>query len=67
MPFLGKMCDNHKSARFLYLVAILAAVISLLILVFIYGALTENSPFSGASLEKAEIFFGYSDIFGNPK
>ena len=30
-------------------------------------ALTENSPFSGASSKKAEIFFGYFDIFGHHK
>ena len=29
--------------------------------------LTENSPISGASLKKAEIFYGYFDIFGHPK
>ena len=30
-------------------------------------ALTENSPVSGASSKKAEISFGYFDIFGHPK
>ena len=28
--------------------------------------LTEKSPVSGASLKKAEIFYGYFDIFGHP-
>ena len=30
-------------------------------------ARTENSPVSGATLKKAEIFYGYSDIFSHPK
>ena len=31
------------------------------------NALTENIPVSGASLKRAENFFGYFDIFGHPK
>ena len=30
-------------------------------------ALTENSPISGSSLKKAEIFFGYFDIYSYTK
>ena len=30
------------------------------------SAITENSPVSGASLNKAEIFFGYFDILVIP-
>ena len=30
-------------------------------------ALTENSPVTGESLKKAEIFYGFFDIFGHPK
>ena len=29
-------------------------------------ALTKNSPVSGASLKKVEIFYGYFDIFNHP-
>ena len=32
-----------------------------------YKALTENSPIRRASLKKAEIVYGYFDIFGNAK
>ena len=31
------------------------------------ATLTENSPVRSASLNKAEIFYGYFDIFGHPK
>ena len=31
------------------------------------SALTENGPVSGASLKKAEIFYGYFEIFVHSK
>ena len=31
------------------------------------NTLTENSPVSGSSLKKAEIFYGYFDLFGHTK
>ena len=31
------------------------------------SALTENSPVSGTSLKKAEMFYGYFDTLGHPK
>ena len=30
-------------------------------------ALSENSPVSGSSLKKAEIFYGYFEIYSYPK
>ena len=34
---------------------------------YLTNSLTENSPVSGSSLKKAEIFYGYFDIYSYPK
>ena len=34
---------------------------------FVSRALTENSPVSGSSLKKAEMFYEYFDIYSYPK
>ena len=70
--FYKKVCDNRarmisygpystvKHQRF-------ADVLYLYSPDYPIDALTENSPVSGSSLKKAEIFFEYFDIFAHLK